>query len=156
MGRGRRIWMDQPRRPTMKGTIMKIRKRFSERVQVGVACTAEEKRTKGSFKEECDINKIIARAKKSGMLPPSAKVPVYGDFADVPSYQAALDLVIQAEAAFAALPADVRAECFNSPQVFLEKVKDENWAIAKGLAVKKEAASTSEKSTPPENTATSS
>lgn len=82
-------------------------------------------RTKQSFKNETDINLIMARYVKTGQLPALVKQnPKYGDFSTVPDYQTALDTVMRAEEAFAALPAKVRKACDNDPAVFLDRVTD--------------------------------
>lgn len=100
------------------------------------ASLAEENLTKQSFKDECDINIILARAERSGMLPARDAMPQFGDFSEVPDYLSALDIIDQAESQFMSLPAAVRKECDNDPAVFLEKVRDVKWAQAHDLAPK--------------------
>lgn len=109
-----------------------FRTRFCDRVAVKVNCGAGK--TKGSFKDECDINKVVDRAKRTGYLPPVPAERQFLDVTSVPSYQEALDLVLRAQTEFYGLPASVRAECGNNPAVFLERVKDPEWAIKHKLA----------------------
>lgn len=107
----------------------------------GLACPADDKRTKDSFKDECDINYIMARYDRTGYLPElAARQPQYGDFTDVPTYLEAMNTVKVAETAFMGLPAAVRAECDNNPAVFLEKVQDPAWALKHELALPVKAA----------------
>lgn len=104
--------------------------------KTALAIDPDEAQTKQSFKDECDINHIMARYKKTGQLPDMIREnPQFGDFSDVPSYLEAWNRVQFAETQFAALPAAVRQECFNDPAVFLEKVKDKEWAQKHALAL---------------------
>lgn len=98
----------------------------------------EEKLTKDSFKDECDINLIMERYAQTGAVPGARGPGQYGDFSSVPDYQSALERVRVAQGIFNSLDAEVRLECMNDPAVFLEKVKDYDWAVKHGLAVPKE------------------
>lgn len=82
--------------------------------------------TKQSFKDECDVNQIMARWVSHGVAPPvNRREPVYGDFTDVVEFQEAVQRVRTAEAMFAALPANVRRRCDHDPGKFLEFMGDE-------------------------------
>lgn len=103
--------------------------------------TGDDGMTRQEFAEECDINVLMARYQKSGLLPqdPSRR-PIYGDFTDMASYQEAQNILIAADEAFAALPAVVRREFENDPARFLEFAeKPENldrlreWGLAEPL-----------------------
>lgn len=101
-----------------------IRKRYDKASRVGIDLGGES-RTKQQFKDETDINKIMARYVKTGQLSHLVKKnPIYGDFSSVPDYMSAVALVERAEIAFAALPASVRADCENDPAQFLARVSD--------------------------------
>lgn len=77
--------------------------------------------TKQSQKDDADINVITRRYEKTGVLPDLIRAePRYGDFTDVPSYQASLHIVAHAEEQFAALDAHTRARFQNDPAKFLE------------------------------------
>lgn len=79
--------------------------------------------THQSFKDECDISNIMNRYQKTGLVAHMTKAnALYGDFSDVPDYQAALNIVIEAEEAFMELPAQVRLKFDNDPGKFLEFV----------------------------------
>lgn len=77
-------------------------------------------RTKQSFKEECDINSILKKFERTGVVPGNAKTPKYGDFSEGTTYQEALNLVITAEQQFASLPARARERFQNDPAKFLD------------------------------------
>lgn len=105
-----------------------------------------ESLTQQQFKEECDINKILERALRTGVLPvvPGA---IYGDFTDVASYQDAHDALIRANEAFMSLPARIRDRFDNDPARLLEFLSDEanrEEAVKLGLV---------EESQPPEEVA---
>lgn len=108
--------------------------RYDDHLVVGLDCSKDEKMTKDSFKEECDINVIMARYKRTGALPQNYRHPVYADVSEVPSYMEALEVVRQAEEAFYSLPAETRLECANDPAVFVDKLRgDKEWAKKHGL-----------------------
>lgn len=83
-------------------------------------------RTHQSFKDECDINKIMARHKKTGLIRRKHMRPQYGDFANVGDYQEALNIAKTAEAMFGELDSRVRARFNNDPGAFLEFCDDPN------------------------------
>lgn len=77
--------------------------------------------TKQEFLEESDINVIIARFQKSGVLPNTfGNVGSYGDFSQVTNFQDAIIKVQEAEDMFMSLPARIRAKFDNDPSQFLE------------------------------------
>lgn len=116
-----------------------FRTRYSGTVRVKKVFPKDEGRTKGSFKDSCDVNNIVKKYLRTGNLPDLVRRdPKFGDFSDVPSFQEALERVRKAEETFAALPAQVRRECGNDPAVFLEKVQDPKWAIEHKLALPRE------------------
>lgn len=83
-------------------------------------------RVKQSFKDECDINKILARWQKTGVLDHVNRYQ--GDYADVtpiPDYREALNSVMAAQAAFNSLPSKIRERFGNDPAQFLDFVHDE-------------------------------
>lgn len=80
--------------------------------------------TDPSDAEDSDINKIVERALKTGVMPDQASEGLYGDFSDVPSYQEALHIVAHANEQFAALDARARFRFENNPEKFLAFVSD--------------------------------
>lgn len=105
--------------------------------------TIGESRTKQAFKDECDINKIMKRFEKTGILPEMIKVqPHYGDFSDPISYQEALNRVELAKEQFHALGARIRERFGNDPENFLRFATNPSNAeemVRLGLATKREA-----------------
>lgn len=101
----------------------------------------ERERTKQCFKDQCDINKIVQRYKKTGRLPDLITGnPSYGDFSTALDYHAACNMVLKAETQFNALPAKVRSRFGNDPAKMLEFVADPNNAkemIELGMAKEK-------------------
>lgn len=88
-----------------------------ERLKPKIFC--EEGLTKQAHKAECDINNIMNRYHKSGILPNTRK-GIYGDFSSVEDYQRACDTVIQANEQFNGLNAKIRQRFSNNPAAFLD------------------------------------
>ncbi len=81
-------------------------------------------RTKQSFADETDINKILQRAQQSGTLSHLQEYSgVYGDFADFDFFDATLKLSHGREV-FDALPSELRTEFNQSPAAFFKYVND--------------------------------
>jgi len=96
--------------------------RFTVTARPVVECTLEERRTKSEFHDECDINKIMARYRRTGVLPEYAHQAAaqYGDFSQIPSFAEMQHKIIAANELFGALPAIVRKQFDNDPGQFLE------------------------------------
>lgn len=94
--------------------------------------------TKQAFKKDCDINYIMAKYEKTGVIEHVARYNgQYGDFGDVEDYQTSLNKVIAADEMFMTLPANVRKRFGNNPGEFLDFVSDEaniDEMVALGLA----------------------
>ena len=96
-------------------------------------------RTKQEFAEECDLNVLMRRYEKTGVLPSGRMSPPrYVDAFDLPSYQESMQIMADAERAFMALPARIRGEFDNDPEKFVAFAQDENnveklreWGLAK-------------------------
>jgi len=77
-------------------------------------------RTKQSHKNECDINQIMAKFQKTGVLTHAkSQEAEYGDIPSV-DFQEAMNIVIQSREMFAELPSSVRKRFNNSAQNYLE------------------------------------
>lgn len=88
----------------------------------------EESRTSQSAKDECDINKIVARAKAGEDITYLQRNPqlVYADLSEVPTdLREAMAIVTQAESLFMAMPANVRERFGNDPVKMIEFLGDE-------------------------------
>lgn len=106
-----------------------------QRVQIAFTGTG---RTKQAFKAECDVNNIMARYLKTGVLEArNQHAPRYGDCTGI-EYQAGMLAIAGAKEAFAALPAKLRDRFENDPAKFLEFVQDDkNLEEARGLGLLK-------------------
>lgn len=83
--------------------------------------------TKQSFKNECDINKILKKAQVAGSLDHLTKHGgSYGDFADF-DFRESQTMLAEGAQIFSELPSEVRNEFGNSVSAFFEFVnKPEN------------------------------
>lgn len=104
---------------------------------VGLDFSKEVSRTKQEFREECDINNVVAKHILTGQFTHLAKqMPAYGDFSNVSDYQTACDQIKQAELNFAQLPAKVRKRMDNDPAVFIAFLENpDNQAEAEELGL---------------------
>lgn len=100
--------------------------------------------TRQEFADECDINKLMERYERSGVwpLPPAGQSPTYYDFVGMPDLQSAMHDLIDAEKAFASLPAKVRKEFDNDPLRFVEYASNgdnleqmRTWGLAEPEAI---------------------
>lgn len=82
--------------------------------------------TQQQFRDECDMNSIVARANR-GIAPSRVNrgTPQYGDFSNVPDIAASYNIVKNAEAAFMKLPAQLRLELDNNPANVNQITKDQ-------------------------------
>ena len=107
--------------------------------ETGLRCE-DASLTQQQFKEESDINTIVDRFLKSGVLPTAASMPQYVDYEGVFDFQSAMNVVRQADENFMRLDAKVRARFNNSPQAFLEffaNPDNAEEAVRLGLAIPK-------------------
>lgn len=96
----------------------------------GLACP-EATLTQQHPKDECDINTIVDRFLRTGVMPENVRMPTYGDFTQVIDFQGALNAIISAENSFMEMPASVRARFANDPGAFVAFCSDpENRAEA--------------------------
>lgn len=102
----------------------------------------DDGRTRQEFAEDCDINNIMARYEKTGVISHnSPREPMYLDFTEIPDdLQSTLQMLEDAREAFMTLPASVRRDFDNDPTAFIEYASDPNnidqmreWGLAKPL-----------------------
>jgi phage internal scaffolding protein len=86
----------------------------------GVDCSVEPTKTDQSQAQSCDVNFILKKYQQTGILPGTNVESVYRDVSDVPTYQEALNTVINAQQQFEALDAHTRKKFSNDPSEFLE------------------------------------
>lgn len=90
-----------------------------------VDCSVEPSMTKQSFKAECDINNIMAKYYKTGLIDHVVNAQVkYADVSKVVDYQTALNTVMEAEDSFMSLPSQIRAKFENDPTKFFDFVNN--------------------------------
>lgn len=81
-------------------------------------------RTQQQFQAECDINQVVRRLSAGQPVPAPKNVGRYGDFASVPDFWAANNLLIRAREQFMSLPARVRERFKQDPAEMLAFVAD--------------------------------
>ena len=83
-----------------------------------------ESLTQQCFLEDCSIQTMVERYAITGVLP-SGPTPIYGDFLDAPAdLMTALEIVRQADQAFATLDAKTRERFGNSPDKLVDFLSD--------------------------------
>lgn len=94
-------------------------------------------RVKQQFREESDVNVIMARWRKTGILPSgNAKEPMYGDFSNAGDYLEMTGKVTAAKDSFQALPAKIRSRFHHNPGELIDFMADpanEEEAIEMGV-----------------------
>ena len=78
--------------------------------------------TEQSHRKACNINTIMAKYKKTGLLPIRQIPAAYGDFSGAEDYMTSVNRIMMAQEEFMNLPADIRKQFDNSPGKFLEFV----------------------------------
>jgi hypothetical protein len=123
---------------------MEIRSRYDAGVRAGWSSSLPSL-TQQQFKDEADINYIIAMYNSSGVMPSfhgdgQPSEPIFADFAELPdSAQEMYNQMLQAKANFDNLPLDIRKRFNYDPGAFLEFVDNPNNVdelVAMGLATK--------------------
>lgn len=108
-----------------------------EPVKVGISCGPGK--TRQSMKDECDINVIMRKYTKTGIIDfVNNREPQFGDATGI-DFQVAMDTVQEAQTMFGEMPASVRKKFNNDPALFLDFVSDPNnldELYELGLAVK--------------------
>lgn len=115
---------------------------YENRIKSTLDCSVEPSRTLQSDADSADINNILKRYERTGLLPEMIKVdPRYGDFSEVPTYQEALEIVSRSHEQFTNLDAHIRARFSNDPAEFLafatnpDNMKE---MVKLGLAIEKQ------------------
>lgn len=130
---------------------MKARNAFSERIRNGTV-NDEPDMAKQSMKDECNINNIVARFQRTGVVDHLNKHgPNYG-FADSITLHESMEIVRKAQEMFDDLPSEIRKRFVNDPAAFLDFVQNpenQDEAVRLGLAVKPEAEPSSSDSSLP-------
>lgn len=82
--------------------------------------------TRQEFAEECDINTLMAKYEKTGIVPANMNTatPQFLDVSDIPDLRQSMDILNNATAAFMSLPAIVRRDFDNDAMRFVEFAQD--------------------------------
>jgi len=88
---------------------------------LGLNCPPEDNRTRQEFKDEADINNVVARFYP--FAPPQARVPVYGEQDMSLDLHGALMVVQEARESYASLPESLRSR-FPTYSDFVNAVAD--------------------------------
>lgn len=92
--------------------------------------------TKQDAADECDINAIMARYEKTGVIPQGSRMYEFGEAISPYSFQESMNAVIQAREDFASLSSRVRARFDNDPAklfAFLDDPGNRDEAVALGI-----------------------
>jgi len=100
-----------------------IRQARSKRIAVSPE-TGGKTLTKQSFKDECDINKIMEKYRVTGAIAHLNKHEARYGFATALDFRESLEVVTEAQAQFDDLPSHIRFKFGNSPETFLAFVQD--------------------------------
>lgn len=99
-------------------------RRFYEREPVN-AVIGEVSMTQQHMKDECDINNIMAKYQKTGLITHVAKYQgMYDDFTVMPDFKTAMDTMLEAQEMFLTLPSDIREKFDNDAGEFVEFATD--------------------------------
>lgn len=82
-----------------------------------------ESMVREAFKDEADINRIVARYQVTGQLPLTKKDARYGDVSDVRDYKASLDFVREATRDIDELPEGARKQFLEGPAAFMAELE---------------------------------
>lgn len=100
---------------------LEIRKPYDKVPRVAVVFDPDEGVTQQSFKDECDVNNILKKFERTGMLEHAARFSgEYGDFITADDYHGYMNKVVEAQQMFEQLPAAWRKRFGNDPASFLE------------------------------------
>ena len=121
---------------------MKITNHHQElRRDVSIDCS-EPKLTDQSYKNQCDINIIMANYAKTGMLSHTTTIePKFIDNTSIPTLEEAFDIVNRAEEAFYSLPPDIRRLMDNDPsqlELFIQDPNNKDILLKNGVIVQKQ------------------
>ncbi|WNK13734.1 MAG: internal scaffolding protein [Microvirus sp.] len=90
----------------------------------GLQCQ-DKSRAQQHMVDDTDINKLVERYLVTGEMPQLKAPPLQGDFSQVMTYQESLNLMIEAQRSFDALPAKIRNRFENDPGQFVDFCSNE-------------------------------
>lgn len=83
-----------------------------------------ESKTEQHHKQQCNINTIMQKAYKTGLVP-QRRGALCGDFTNRVDYQTACNKIADAKQDFAELPSNLRRRFHNDPGEFIDFLADE-------------------------------
>ena len=106
---------------------VKIKSRYKNHSPREFAFTCEgESLTQQQFVEECDVNNILAKYRRTGLVTHLSKHSgQFGDFSNIEDYQTSLGKIMQAQQSFEMLPSELRSKFGNDPGKLIEFMSDE-------------------------------
>lgn len=117
---------------------MSLERTRKDRAALAACPVLNAPKTKQEFAKEADANVIMARAKRTGLVP-MVQPGSFADVSEVGDFREMLDAVTQAQASFMALDPKIRARFHNDPAELLDFVADvenRDEAIKLGLIAK--------------------
>lgn len=112
-----------------------IVKRYGARKRYKTEIVGDTK-TQKHFRDEVNINTIMEKARRTGMIPVSMSSPLYGDFTSAADFMSAQCKIAEAKEAFDALPSNIRNRFDNDPAKlidFMSDAENKDEAIRLGL-----------------------
>lgn len=109
--------------------------------QTGLDCSDSPSRTQQHFRDETDINVMVQRFSRTGIPEAPPVFPGVRDFTEVHDFRSAMQAVIDADRAFAALPSSVRERFMNDPGRLLDFISDDanyDEAVRLGIVARRE------------------
>lgn len=92
-----------------------------------VDCSVEPSLTKQSFKDECDINVIMAKYRKGALVTHlERRQPRWLDVSEITDFRQSVEYLQEVSEWFAGLPAPVREAFDNDPATVVEYMNDGN------------------------------
>lgn len=89
-----------------------------------IAC-ADKSLAQQHMADECDINKLVERFVVTGEIPQLTLPPLQADFNNVPDFQTAMNMIVEANHSFMQMPANVRSRFNNDAGQFVAFCSDE-------------------------------
>ena len=128
----------------MENQTIQIKTRYSYAKGPGISFTKDNpkavSKTQQHFKKEANINCIMRKYSKSGLLTDPTVIPTrtpkFDDYSNVKDFHAMQNMILEIQSYFDSLPADIRRKFDNDPHIMQEWIinpdnKDE--AIKLGL-----------------------
>lgn len=108
-----------------KGTAHRPDRRYERTIQIHMEFPKDSEFTDQSFKEEADINTIMAKYQSTGEMPVLNQThPQYLDVTEQ-DFHTHMNFILEAQALFDDLPSKIRDRFGNDPAAFLGFVNDE-------------------------------